>query len=52
MELNRGAERHHSLSASPAGFDPEGGVPDERRTGLKRQLLLDVFPVGFNRLDA
>ena len=27
------------------------GAPDELRTGLKRQLLLDVFPVGFNRLE-
>jgi hypothetical protein len=52
MDLNRGAERHHSLSACPAGFDPEGGAPDELRTGLERQLLLEVFPVGFNRLDA
>jgi hypothetical protein len=27
------------------------GAPDELRTGVDRQLLLDVFPVGFNRLD-
>jgi len=28
------------------------GALDELRTGLERQLLLDAFPVGFNRLDA
>ena len=41
-----------SLSACPAGFDPEGGAPGQLRTGRDRQLLLDVFPVGFNRFDA
>jgi len=39
-------------SACQAAFDPEGGVADELRTGLERQLLLDVFPIRFNRLDA
>ena len=41
-----------SLSACAAGFDPVDGAPDELRTGLDRQLLFEVFPVGFNRLDA
>ena len=41
-----------SLSACPAAFDPLGGAPGQRRTGVERQLVLDVFPVGFNRLDA
>ena len=52
MKLDCPAERHPALSACAAGFDPVDGAPDELRTGLERQLLLEVFPVGFNRLDA